>query len=131
MDDDFGKSSLGFEENIVAIASYFGFLGVVIYLCEKRSHFVRFHALQSTFGFAVLGLFWLMTGLVGALYIVSFVPGLLCLLFAIHMGIKAYYGDEHRLPLIGDLAFRAIYETREDLLAVDAASGEPAEDRQV
>jgi uncharacterized membrane protein len=122
--DEYGKSSTGVEENIVAAASYLAFLGLVILIIEKRSHFVRFHAVQSTLGFGILAILWLATKWIPALSFLAFLPGLLALLFAVVMGIKAYDGEEFRMPFIGNLAFNTIYETTPDEELVPA----PAED---
>jgi uncharacterized membrane protein len=44
-----GKSSTGLDENIAALLSYvFGWVsGLIFFLIEKDSRFVRFHAMQS------------------------------------------------------------------------------------
>jgi len=118
--DDYGKSSTGFDENIVAAASYFGFLGLVILLLEKRSTFVKFHAVQSSLGFGLLTIFWLSVKWIPILYFLIWAPGLFALIFALYMMIQSYDGEEYKLPVIGPLAFRAVYHTGaepEDLLA--------------
>ena len=122
--DDYGKSSTGFEENIVAAASYFGILGIIILFIEKRSHFVKFHAVQSMLGFSMLLVFWLAVKWISALYFLVWAPGLIALFVSGFMMIKSYDGEEYKLPIIGNLAFSAIYETAEDLLAT--AEIEPA-----
>jgi uncharacterized membrane protein len=132
--DDFGKSSTGFDENVVAMACYFGFLGVVILFLEKRSNFVKFHAVQSTMAFCLLGVFWLLIKTVGALYFMSWAPGLLTLAIMLFMFIKTYYGDEYKLPIIGNRAFNAVYETHEDPLTDIPAVlrvEEPVEDSEI
>lgn len=132
--EDVGKSSMGFEEGIVAAASYFGFLGLVILMLERRSDFVRFHAIQSTLSFGLLTIFWLVVKWIEALNFLAWCPGLLALIFAIYMMIRAYHGEEYKLPLIGRFAFDAVYETgseSEDLLAEpsgDEKTEEPAEE---
>jgi len=70
----FGKSSLGLEENIAALLAYvFGWVsGLVFFLMEKDSKLVRFHAMQSI-------LFCVVIAVLGiALWIVTF----LCVLVA-------------------------------------------------
>ena len=116
MEAQYGKSSFGFEENIVACASYL-LVGPVIYLKEKHSNFVRFHALQSTLGYAALLVYWLIVKLVPFLFILSWSPGILALGFSAYMMLKAYDGEEYRLPLIGNLAYETVFETGEDILA--------------
>ena len=126
--DDYGKSSTGLEENVVAAASYFLALGFIVLMIEKKSHFVRFHALQSTLAYSLLAIFWMAIEAVPSLHILSFAPGLLALFICVCMMIKSYDGEEYKLPLIGKLAFAAVYETgpeREDLLAAPPAADDP------
>ncbi len=128
--DDYGKSSTGFEENLVAAASYFGFLGLFILIIERRSTFVKFHAVQSSLGFGLLSVFWMLVKWIPSLYFLIWAPGLLMLIFAICMMIKSYDGEEHRLPIIGSLAFRIVYHTgpdSEDLLAPEPTNQQDQE----
>lgn len=124
--DDYGKSSTGFDENVVAAASYFGIAGLIILMIEKRSHFVRFHALQSTLGFAFLLVFWLTVKWINVLFFLCWAPGLAALIFSASMMLKSYYGEEYKVPIIGKMAFASIYETDDDLLA-DAESDPPVQ----
>lgn len=121
--DDHGKSSIGLEEGTVAAAAYFCFLGLLLLILEKKSNFVRFHAVQSTLGFGLLAILWLTVKWIDALFWLWWAPGLLALCFAGYMMVKALYGEEFRMPVIGHLAFSAVYETDpevEDLLAAPA-----------
>ena len=113
MDEHHGQSSLGFEEGVVAAGSYFGPLGLLMLIIERKSSFVRFHAVQSTLGFALLLIFYLVVLWFNLIYI-WWAPGLFALCFSVYMMIRAYYGDEYRLPVIGPLAFSAIYDTEAD-----------------
>ena len=127
--DDQGKSSIGLEEGLVAAASYFCILGIVMLIIEKKSNFVRFHAVQSTLGFAFIGILWLGMKLLEVPVYIAWIPSMTALGFAVFMMIKAYYGEEHRLPIIGNWAFAAVYETDpdsrpEDLLAEKPSEGE-------
>lgn len=109
--DDYGKSSIGFEEGVVAAASYFCISGLILLIIERRSNFVRFHAVQSCLGFALLAIYWLAIRWVNGLWFLAWSPGLLAFIFAAHMMLKAYHGEEYKFPLIGSLAFSAIYDT--------------------
>lgn len=101
----------------MAAGSYFIITGPLVLLLEKKSSFVKFHALQSTLGFALLLAFYLAVKYLNLTYL-AWAPGLVSLAFTILMMLKAYYGEEYRFPLIGNLAFHAVYDAREDLLAV-------------
>lgn len=111
MDND-GQSSLGVEENVVAAASYLGFLGIIILLLEKRSNFVKFHCVQSALAFGLLTCVWLTVKWVPVLSRwFWWVPGGVAFVFACYMMIRVYYGEEHKLPVIGQIAFTTIYHT--------------------
>lgn len=101
------KSSTGLEENIAGLLSYLAgwITGLIFFLIEKDSKFVKFHAMQSivTFG-----------GLMVVAWIISIIPvigwaigGLLSVLGVvlwIVLMVKAYQGQKFKLPFIGDLA---------------------------
>lgn len=119
------KSALGLDGNVTALLGYIvGIVALVLIFIEKDNKFVRFHALQSilwwvgcSVGFFVLwivgiilaivfsmingtlgGLVW---GLVGLLCLVLFLAMIGGVIFA---AIKAYGGDEFKLPIVGNLA---------------------------
>ncbi|MHB0913434.1 MAG: DUF4870 domain-containing protein [Armatimonadota bacterium] len=117
--DEYGKSSFGFDENIVAAASYFGPLGLLVYLKEKKSNFARFHSAQSIMGFGALLLFWVLVTCVPFLAFLRLAPGLFAFIFSLFMMLKSYDGEEYKLPIIGSLAFLCVYETGQDLLSDD------------
>ena len=120
------KSSTGLDDSVASLLAYlFQFLGgLIFFLIEKDSRFVRFHAMQSML---LSGAFWV--GLI-ALWIVSFVltlilgqlSGLLAglvwiitlllqlvlcvggLIGFIFCMIKAYQRQYFKLPLLGAYA---------------------------
>ncbi len=120
------KSSTGLDDNVASLLAYlFQFLGgLIFFLIEKDSRFVRFHAMQSML---LSGAFWV--GLI-ALWLVSFVltlilgqiSGLLAglvwvitlllqlvlcvggLIGFIFCMIKAYQRQYFKLPLLGAYA---------------------------
>ena len=104
---DVGKSSTGMQPNFAALLSYvFGVItGLIFFLVEKESPFVKFHAMQSIcFSVAVfvlsvvlmfipvLGWFVLML-----LQIAVFVFWIICM-------VQAYQGKLYKLPVVGDFA---------------------------
>jgi uncharacterized membrane protein len=127
-----GQSSLGVEESIVAAASYLGPLSIIILLLEKRSNFVRYHCVQSMLAFGLL--LCLQAAVLWIPVLNRFfwwVPGGIAFVFACYMMVRAYYGDEARLPIIGQIAYTTIYHTGpeyEDVLAepVDPKPNETA-----
>jgi uncharacterized membrane protein len=93
------KSSTGLEENVAGLLCYVvGWItGLIFFLIEKDSKFVKFHAMQSIITF-------------GACTILSFIPivnwfiGIVALVLWILLMVKAYQGQKFKLPFIGDLA---------------------------
>lgn len=100
-------SSTGLPENIAGLLCYaLGWIsGLVFYLIEKQSDFVRFHATQSIIVFGALTLASIASGAVpfiGALL----APLLSLLAFAlwIILMIRAFQHQRYKLPWAGDLA---------------------------
>ena len=113
-----GKSSTGLDANVAGLIAYlFGWVsGLIFYLMEKDSRFVRFHAMQSILlnaSVIVIVIAFLIFNT-----ILAFISGTLAALFgllffllvlgflgiAILCMVKAYQGQEFRLPVIGDMA---------------------------
>lgn len=100
------KSSVG-NENIMGAASYLlGFItGIIMLLVEKKSRFVRFHAMQSTILFG--GIFIINLGL-GFIPILGWMVGLLLSFVAFILWIvcmwKAFQGEMYKVPYVGDIA---------------------------
>ena len=104
---DQGKSSTGLQANVAALLAYtLGIVtGLVFFLIEKDSKFVKFHAMQAM----ALSLVLFIAGLV-----LSFLPyigiaagallNLAGLIVWVICMVKAYQGDWFKLPILGDLA---------------------------
>jgi len=108
-----GGSSLHMQENTAGLLAYlFGWVsGLVLYLLEKKSTFVRFHALQSLILFGVLSV----AGII--LRWIPFIGGILWAFLGIGtlavwiIGmIKAYQGEMFKFPVVGDIAESQIRE---------------------
>jgi uncharacterized membrane protein len=98
------KSSTGLEENIAALLSYvLGWVtGLIFFLVEKDSKFVKFHAMQSMIVFIPLMILsWIFSRV---LWFIGGIFGLASLILWIILMIKAYQGEKFKLPYIGDLA---------------------------
>ena len=101
------KTSLGLDENIEAALSYvFGFLsGIIFYLLEKRSKFVRFHAMQSVVVFLPFAILQRVLGVIPFLgWIISWLLGLIGFILWVVLIIKAYQGEWFKAPIAGDIA---------------------------
>ncbi|MBM4323397.1 MAG: DUF4870 domain-containing protein [Deltaproteobacteria bacterium] len=100
------KSSTGLDENVAGFLCYLvGFItGIVFLVVEKKSSFVRFHAMQSTITF--LGLFVIM-GVISFIPIINLliVPlWLLGLILWLILMVKALQGQRYALPIVGKMA---------------------------
>ncbi len=92
-------TSTGLQENIEGLLCYLGgwITGLIFFLIEKKSKFVRFHAIQSIAISIVL-------------FILSFVPvvnlfvWILSVVLWILMMVMAYQGKMYKLPIIGNYA---------------------------
>lgn len=101
------KSSTGLEENIAALLSYvLGWItGLIFFLIEKESKFVKFHAMQSIITFAALMIIsWILAFIPVIGGIISLLLSVLALVLWIILMIKAYQGEKFKLPIVGDLA---------------------------
>ena len=130
-----GKTSfMGLDSNVGAmlcyIANFLCCLGVVLSIVflftEKENRFVKFHAVQALFLVAldiVAGIVVQILSLILSLALnmvnMGWVAGLLtwmlgCLFFVVFLillvlgGIKAYGGQWYKLPIIGELAWKAV-----------------------
>lgn len=106
-----GKSSLGMEENVAALLSYvLGFItGIIFFVLEKESKFVKFHAMQSimfSVGLMILSFILGFIPIIG--WIVSLLIGPLSLVLWIILLIKAYKYEYFKLPVIGDMAEKQV-----------------------
>jgi len=101
------KSSTGLEENVAALLSYVvGWItGLVFFLIEKDSKFVKFHAMQSIITFGGLMIVSIILGIIPVIgWVVSWLLNILMIVLWIILMIKAYQGEKFKLPTIGDLA---------------------------
>jgi len=106
--DEIGKSSIGMDENVAAASSYaFLFLSGLFFLAvERKSRFVRFHALQGA-----VTLFFVFIANIA----LAFIPGIgillaialwmLNLLLIVNLFLKALSGEWYMLPVVGRLAW--------------------------
>lgn len=127
---DTGKSALGLDGNVAAALGYpIGIVALISLIMEKENRFVKFHALQSLLLFAAAivvmialwvlsaivvvggiaasaatqsgafgGLASMLFGLVWLIFVIAFVAAL------IMAAVKAYGGNEYKLPVIGNMA---------------------------
>ena len=101
------KSSTGMEENVAGLLCYLvGWLtGLIFFLIEKESKFVKFHAMQSivTFG-ALFIIIWIFTFIPIIGWAIAGILSILEIVLWIVLMVKAYQGVKFKLPVAGDLA---------------------------
>ena len=97
------RSSTGLEENVAGFLCYLlGFItGIVFLIVEKKSHFVKFHAKQSTITF--LGLF-VISLIIGWIPVIGTLVLILTLILWLLLMIRALQGKRYALPFVGKLA---------------------------
>jgi uncharacterized membrane protein len=108
------RTGLGMKARTAGLLCYlFAWVtGLIFFLLERESRFVRFHAMQSILFFGILSILqWVFSHLPffgyvgGALGVVMFIGWIV-------MMVKAGQGKYYKLPLFGDLADRLIDQIR-------------------
>lgn len=111
MADEIKTTSTGLNQNVAGLLCYLiGWVtGLIFFLIEKENKFVRFHAMQSMITFGGLTVLFMVIGYVPFIgwMLLPFL-GLLQLVLWILLMVKAYQGEQFKLPVIGDLAEKNI-----------------------
>ena len=101
------KSSTGLEANIAGLLCYvlWWASGLVFFLIEKESNFVRFHAIQSVYVFGALTVAGIVLGWIPVIgLVIGSLIWVLGVVLWIILIIKAYQGEKFKLPMVGDWA---------------------------
>ena len=100
------KSSTGLDENVAAFLCYlFGFItGIVFLVVEKKSSFVKFHAMQSTITFLGLFVISIILSWIPIINLLVYPIWLLSLILWLLLMIKALQGKRYSLPIAGKMA---------------------------
>lgn len=105
------KTNVGLEPNVASLLCYlFGWVtGIVFFILEKENKLVRFHALQSIIVFGALTiastpLSWI--PIVGGFF--GAVIGILAFVLWIVLMIKAYQGQQYKIPWAGNFAEKQV-----------------------
>lgn len=100
-------TSTGMNQNLAGMLCYLAgwITGLIFFLIEKDNKFVRFHAMQSIITFGGLTMLFMVAGFIPIIGWMLFpVLGLVQLVLWILLMVKAYQGEQFKLPVIGDLA---------------------------
>lgn len=129
-----GKTSIGLDSNLGAALCYWAnflccaglVLAIIFLVTGKENRFVKFHAVQSIFlvvleiVFAIiLEILTVILRLALSIVDMGWIAGLLTWVLGIFLlfiffilliiaGIKAYGGQEYKLPLIGEFAWKTV-----------------------
>jgi uncharacterized membrane protein len=101
------KGSTGLDDNIAGLLSYlFGWItGLIFFLIEKDSKFVRFHAMQSIIVFGTFTVASIIFGLIPIIgWFLQIALSILAFILWIILMVKAYQGEKYKLPWAGDIA---------------------------
>ncbi len=117
-----GQSGSGLAPNVAgALAYVLGLITGVVFLLIEKDQSVRFHAYQSIFVSVAWIVFWIAFSIVmailGLIPFLGFLIAILGILFSLCLGlgafvlwlaliVKAYQGQQWKLPYIGDAAER-------------------------
>jgi uncharacterized membrane protein len=106
-----GQSSTGMEENVAGLVTYvLGLVtGIIFLIVEKKSRFVRFHAMQSILISAGLILLNLILGIIPVIgWLVSLILGPVSFVLWLFLMYQAFKGKWYKLPYLGDIAEKQI-----------------------
>ena len=106
-----GKSSTGLQENVAGLLCYvLGWItGLIFFLIEKDSKFVKFHAMQSIVTFGAIAVAAIILNWIPVIgQVLGGLLGLLGLVLWIILMIKAYQMQWFKLPWAGDIAEKMV-----------------------
>lgn len=104
---DQGKCANGIQANLAALLSYLlGFItGIIFYVIEKENKFVRFHAMQSIITFGALFVLNMILAFIPVIgWVLMPIINVAALVLWVILMVKAYQGENYKLPIVGDLA---------------------------
>ena len=99
------KSSTGLDENVSGFLCYLlgCITGIIFLVVEKKSRFVKFHAMQSTITFLVLAAVSVILGWIPIINLLVIPLWILSLILWLLLMIKALRGERYPLPIIGKM----------------------------
>ena len=102
----FSRATAGLDENVAGFLCYLlGFItGIVFLVVEKKSRFVRFHAMQSTITFLGIFVISIILGAIPIIQLLLFPIWILTLVLWLILMVKALRGERYSLPIAGKMA---------------------------
>jgi uncharacterized membrane protein len=104
-------TSTGISPNIAGLLCYIAgwITGIIFFVLEQRSRFVRFHAAQSIVVFGILTVAGTVLGLIPVVGVgFSWIIGIIGFIVWIIMIVKASSGERYKLPWAGDVAEKMV-----------------------
>jgi uncharacterized membrane protein len=108
-------TSTGLSPNVAALLCYVGvwISGIIFFVLEQKSRFVRFHAAQSIVTFGIITVAAVVLGLIPVVGdVFSSIIGIIGFIVWIIMMVKAANGEWYRLPWAGDVAEKIVASSR-------------------
>jgi len=84
------------DSNLLAALSYFWILSVVLYITKKDDKYIAFHAKQ--------GIVLFIASFVMIVPFLGFLANLVIFVVALIGAIKAYQGEEYKIPVVYNIA---------------------------
>ncbi|MBP7791850.1 MAG: DUF4870 domain-containing protein [Candidatus Goldbacteria bacterium] len=106
------KTQIGLTENFEAMLCYvLGWVtGVIFFIIEKESKFVRFHALQSILTFIGVMILFVVLSIIPVLgWLISVVFTPVVIILWIILMVRAYRGEMWKLPIVGEMAAKQVH----------------------
>jgi uncharacterized membrane protein len=111
MSESKGKTSMGLEPNFAGLLCYvLGWVtGIIFFVLEKEDKFVRFHAMQSIIVFGAITVAGIILNFIPFIgWILGWLLSLLGVILWIILMVKAYQGEQFKLPWAGDIAEKQV-----------------------
>ena len=104
--DEKERTITGLDENVAGFLCYLlGFItGIVFLVVEKKSSFVKFHAMQSTITFLGLFVISIVIGFIPIIGLLVYPIWILSLIVWLILMVKALRGERYSLPIVGKMA---------------------------
>ncbi|TDQ40848.1 DUF4870 domain-containing protein [Aureibacillus halotolerans] len=99
------ESSTNLDPKLAAMLCYLGIFitGIIFFMIEKKSRYVRYHAMQSIIVFGILSI---ISFVLGFIPVIGMIINLVYLVIWIVLMVSAYQGKWVKAPFASDIAER-------------------------
>jgi uncharacterized membrane protein len=112
MSESKDKTSMGLQPNLAGLLCYVvGWVtGLIFFILEKESKFVRFHAMQSIVVFGALTVVSIILSFIPFIgWILGWLLGVVSFILWIILMLKAYKGEKYKIPWAGNFAEKQLH----------------------